>query len=383
MSTVIVLAFCCATLPAVLWVWNMLLYREPQIGSCAESGGCSLPGAISVLIPARNEEHVIAASLTSLLASRGVEIEIVVLDDASTDRTAEIVRGFAEKDTRVRLRSSPPLPHGWNGKQHACHALAQAARFDILCFLDADVRLAPEALVSMASFLSRSNSDLVSGFPRQETESPLECLLLPLIHFVLLSYLPLAGMRSLPAPGFAVGCGQFLMARRAAYRKTGGHAEIRATMHDGLLLPQLFRRNGLRTDIADLTYLATCRMYHNASEVWRGLAKNATEGMAAPARILPFTFLLFCGQVLPLLLAISVVIWPASYSDGARSLILAALAASYIPRLVSVWKYRQSLSSALLHPLGVTVLLLLQWYALLGKLAGQRVTWKERAYRLG
>ena len=282
MSTVIVLAFCCATLPAVLWVWNMLLYREPQIGSCAESGGCSLPSAISVLIPARNEEHVIAASLTSLLASRGVEIEIVVLDDASTDRTAEIVRGFAEKDTRVRLRSSPPLPHGWNGKQHACHALAQAARFDVLCFLDADVRLGPEALVSMASFLSRSGSDLVSGFPRQETESPLECLLLPLIHFVLLSYLPLAGMRSLPAPGFAVGCGQFLMARRAAYRKSGGHAEIRATMHDGLLLPQLFRRNGLRTDIADLTYLATCRMYHNASEVWRGLAKNATEGMAAP-----------------------------------------------------------------------------------------------------
>ncbi len=383
MSTVIVLAFCCATLPAVLWVWNMLLYREPQMGSCAESGSCSLPSAISVLIPARNEEHVIAASLTSLLASRGVEIEIVVLDDASTDRTAEIVRGFAEKDTRVRLRSSPPLPHGWNGKQHACHALAQAARFEVLCFLDADVRLAPEALVSMASFLSRSGSDLVSGFPRQETESLLECLLLPLIHFVLLSYLPLAGMRSLPAPGFAVGCGQFLMVRREAYRKTGGHAEIRATMHDGLLLPQLFRRNGLRTDIADLTYLATCRMYHNASEVWRGLAKNATEGMAAPARILPFTFLLFCGQVLPLLLAISVVIWPASYSDGARSLILAALAASYIPRLVSVWKYRQSLSSALLHPLGVTVLLLLQWYALLGKLAGQQVTWKERAYRLG
>jgi hypothetical protein len=82
------------------------------------------------------------------------------------------------------------------------------------------------------------------------------------------------------------------MVRREAYRKTGGHAQIRTTMHDGLLLPQLFRRHGLRTDIADLTHLATCRMYHNASEVWQGLAKNATEGMAAPARILPFTFLL-------------------------------------------------------------------------------------------
>jgi glycosyltransferase involved in cell wall biosynthesis len=383
MSMVIVLAFCCATAPAVLWVWNMLLYREPEFGSCADTGSCSLPTAVSVLIPARNEERVIAASLESLLASRGVEIEIVVLDDASTDRTAEIVRGFAEKDARVRLRTSAPLPRGWNGKQHACYSLAAAARSEILCFLDADVRLAPEALASMAAFLRSSGSDLVSGFPRQETDSPLECLLLPLIHFVLLSYLPLAGMRALSASGFAAGCGQFLMVSRDAYRKSGGHAEIRTTMHDGLLLPQLFRRHGLRTDIADLTHLATCRMYHNASEVWRGLAKNATEGMASPARILPFTFLLFCGQVLPVLLAISVVIAPASYSHGARSLILAALAASFFPRLLSVWKYRQSLYSALVHPLGVSVLLLLQWYALLRKIAGQQVTWKERAYRLG
>lgn len=383
MSVVIVLAFCCAMAPALLWVWNMLLYREPQLGSCAETGSCALPAAVSVLIPARNEERVIAASLASLLDSRGVEMEVVVLDDASTDRTAEIVRGFAEKDARVRLRTSPPLPSGWNGKQHAGYSLAAAARSEILCFLDADVRLEPEALASMVAFLRRSGSDLVSGFPRQETASPLECLLLPLIHFVLLSYLPLAGMRALSMPGFAVGCGQFLMVRREAYRTSGGHAAIRATMHDGLLLPHLFRRHGLRTDIADLTHLATCRMYHNASEVWRGLEKNATEGMAMPIRILPFTFLLFCGQILPLLLAISVVIAPASYSHGARSLILAALAASFVPRLLSVWKYRQSLYSALVHPLGVGVLLVLQWYALLRKIAGQQVTWKERAYRVG
>ena len=91
------LAFCCAAVPAVLWVWNMLLYREPGAGSCAEMGHCVLPDAVSVLIPARNEERVIAASLTSLLASRGVQIEIIVLDDASTDRTAEIVLSFAAR----------------------------------------------------------------------------------------------------------------------------------------------------------------------------------------------------------------------------------------------------------------------------------------------
>jgi hypothetical protein len=235
----------------------------------------------------------------------------------------------------------------------------------------------------MAVFLLRSGSDLVSGFPRQETETPLEWLLLPLIHFVLLSYLPLAGMRALSAPGLAAGCGQFLMVRRDAYRKSGGHAQIRTTMHDGLLLPQLFRRHGLRTDIADLTYLATCRMYHSASEVWQGLAKNATEGMAAPARILPFTFLLFCGQILPLLLALSLWLTPGSFSAHARSLIYIALAASFLPRLLSVWRYRQPLISACLHPLGVAVLLTLQWYALARKLAGHQVTWKERAYRMG
>jgi hypothetical protein len=190
-------------------------------------------------------------------------------------------------------------------------------------------------------------------------------------------------MRAWPAPSFAVGCGQFLMVRRDAYRKTGGHAQIRTTMHDGLLLPQLFRRHGLRTDIADLTHLATCRMYRSASEVWQGLAKNATEGMAAPARILPFTFLLFCGQILPVLLAISLAIAPASYGDNARAFIVASLAASFLPRLLSVWKYRQPLLSACLHPLGVAILLTIQWYALLRKLAGQQVTWKERAYRMG
>jgi glycosyltransferase involved in cell wall biosynthesis len=379
MSVIIGVAFCCAIVPAMLWLWNMLLYREPGSGGCGETGACVLPDAVSVLIPARNEEAAIGASIASLLASRGVGIEITVLDDGSSDRTAEIVRRFANQDARVHLRSSPPLPRGWNGKQHACYALSAAASCEILCFLDADVRLEPEALARMSAFLLRSRSDLVSGFPRQETETALEWLLLPLIHFVLLSYLPLAGMRTFSAPGFAAGCGQFLMVRRDSYRKSGGHAQIRTTMHDGLLLPQLFRRHGLRTDIADLTHLATCRMYHNAVEVWRGLAKNATEGMAAPARILPFTLLLFCGQILPLLL----LVLPIAYSARERSLILVAVAASFLPRLYSVWKYRQPLASALLHPLGVALLLVLQWYALLGKLAGQRVTWKERAYRMG
>src|ERR1700761_3221691 len=164
MSIIVGAAFCCATVPAILWLWNMLLYREPAVGGGGQSG-CVLPGAVSVLIPARNEERAIGSLVESLLASRGVEIEIIVLDDGSTDRTADAVRSFAARDARVQLRSSPPLPHDWNGKQHACHTLAGLAKYEILCFLDADLRLEPDALAYMSAFLLRSQSDLVSGFP--------------------------------------------------------------------------------------------------------------------------------------------------------------------------------------------------------------------------
>ena len=132
---------------------------------------------------------------------------------------------------------------------------------------------------------------LVSGFPRQLTGSPLEWLLIPLIHFVLLGFLPLARMRKTTDPAFAAGCGQFFLCDREAYFKTGGHSGIKLTMHDGLRLPRLFREHGYRTDLADLTPLASVRMYTNTRDTWQGLAKNATEGIAAPGRIVPISII--------------------------------------------------------------------------------------------
>ncbi len=115
----------------------------------------------------------------------------------------------------------------------------------------------------------------------------LERLVIPLIHFVLLGFLPLARMRASRSPAYAAGCGQLFLARREAYEKMGGHAVIRTSLHDGLTLPAAFRRAGLATDLFDATDVASCRMYHGAGELWRGLAKNATEGIAHPARIGP------------------------------------------------------------------------------------------------
>jgi glycosyltransferase involved in cell wall biosynthesis len=369
-------AMLCSLAPAVLFCVNWRRYLPPH-----KAGSQYLP-TLSVLIPARDEEGGIARAVDSVLASTGVTFEVIVMDDGSVDRTADIVEAIAKKDSRVRLERTRTLPVGWNGKQHACWALAHTAKHELLCFVDADVRLSPECLSRMAALLKRGRWGLVSGFPQQVTETWLERLLLPLIHFVLLGFLPVERMRNTTDPAFAAGCGQFILVRREEYFACGGHAEIKSTMHDGLLLPRLFRQHGYRTDLADLTDLATCRMYCNAGQVWRGLAKNATEGLGAPVRILPISLLLFLGQIVPFVLAAW--LWQVGgYSAWETVYVLVAITGAWMPRFMAAYRFRQNWLGAWLHPLGVGALLALQWYALVRKLTGGSIRWKARSYSKG
>jgi hypothetical protein len=185
-------------------------------------------------------------------------------------------------------------------------------------------------------------------------------------------------MRRSLHPAYGVGCGQLFLARREAYEKAGGHAAIRSSIHDGVDLPRAFRREGLATDLFDATDAASCRMYRNAGEVWRGLGKNATQGLAAPGKIVPATVLLLAGQVMPpVLLGLALAGWiPATVLVPAG---IGALAAWW-PRLAAVRRFRQPLDGALLHPLAIVVFLVLQWTALAGKLLGRPARWKGRAY---
>jgi hypothetical protein len=377
-------SFASAVVPAVLFVMNLRRYRAPQ--------GSAVGAHVAVLIPARDEERNIADCVQSVLANQDVNLEVFVLDDASTDRTGEIVSALAIRDARVRLVKSQPLPLGWNGKQRACWLLAQEATASLLIFLDADVRLAPETLSRCVGQMQASKIALLSGFPRQITATWMERTLLPLIHFVLLGFLPMGRMRSTTDPACSAGCGQFFLAEREAYFASGGHAAIRETRHDGLRLPKLFREHGYRTDIFDLTTLAEVRMYDSARTVWLGLAKNATEGIATPVRIVPFTVLLLLGQVLPILLFVGMAMLCAEFlvvgatfdqpvlAGSVGLAIMLAFVASYLPRVLAIRRFRQPAVSALLHPLGILLLLSVQWYALILKLFGKPVAWRSRSY---
>ena len=365
------IALALALAPVLVGAINLGLYRRPPRASVGTA-------ALSVLIPARDEAANIGDALRSVLANRDLELEVVVLDDESRDDTAAIVGALAEEDPRVRLARAPALPPGWSGKQHACHVLAGLAKHGRLVFMDADVRLAPDALGRMGGFLDRGGAKLASGFPRELTGGLGEALVIPLIHFLLLGYLPVWAMRRGLSPGLGAGCGQLFIADREAYREAGGHAAIRASLHDGIKLPRAFRASGHMTDLFDATDLADCRMYSGLGEVWAGFSKNATEGMATPRALPLWTVLLFGGQVLPFLLLAAA--GPLGWGSPVALLGGIAAGAALAFRLVMARRFRQSVPAALLHPLGILLVLAIQWTALVRARRGRPATWRGRSY---
>jgi hypothetical protein len=376
--TILVLAWLglvLASIPALLTWANLPLFRR------APPRDPTAPWPqVSVLVPARNEEAAIGRLLTDLRASDGVDLEIVILDDASEDGTAEIVATAAALDPRVRLVRGGPPPAGWCGKQHACWQLAAAARHDTWVFCDVDVQPTPDAIARSVAALDAADAALASGFPRQVTGSFLEWLLLPLIHFVLLGFLPLGRSRQVASPSLAAGCGQWFVTRRADYERAGGHAAIRASLHDGVKLPRAYRRAGLQTDIFDATDIVSCRMYETSRAVWQGLSKNATEGVGSPTTILPFTILLGGGQILPfVVLGQGLVTRFAGWPIGTAAVASAAVGLAYLPRFLDALRFGQSLSSAAAHPLGIAVFLGIQWVALARKALGLRTSWRGRS----
>lgn len=381
-SSLAVVAFLFASIPTFVFFRNIAVFRRlPNDSQTPTAKPSNLP-RVSVLIPARNEENAIGPCIESVLTASGsgLDVEVVVLDDHSEDATADRVRKLSQQDPRVRLESANPLPTGWCGKQHACAQLAELAQHELLIFLDADVRLSNSAVIRMAYEYTKADVGLLSGFPRQRTESPAEQLLIPLIHFVLLGFLSLRRMRGSTHPAFGAGCGQLFITSKTAYARSGGHAQIRRSLHDGLKLPRLYREHGMATDLFDGTDIASCRMYYNAREVWDGLKKNATEGVANPKLIVPVTAILLLGQVLPFVLLVLVLTSMVKISALTWVPILLACGAALLPRILSAFRYQQPILGALFHPVAIVCFLLIQWSAFVGSFSKRTVSWKGRPY---
>lgn len=266
-------------LPAAPWLapWFMfirLARREPDLARFAPRAG----RLVSLIIPARNESDNIATVLKSVLASSYQPLEIIVVDDRSTDDTADIVRRFAAGDPRVKLIEGAELPAGWYGKPWACVQGFRAARGELICFTDADTRHQPELLGHAVGALEAEQADLVTVAPRQLSLTFWERLVMPQIWLLL-------GFRFHPRlvnqarrTRDVIANGQFILVTRAAYQRVGTHEVVKHEVAEDLALAQAFFRKGEKLFFAFAETLMETRMYQSLGQMIEGWSKNVYLG---------------------------------------------------------------------------------------------------------
>jgi cellulose synthase/poly-beta-1,6-N-acetylglucosamine synthase-like glycosyltransferase len=351
-------------------VWNVQVVRRPPPRRWPPDAPL-----ISVLVPARDEAASIGACVDALLAQDYPNLEIIVLDDDSTDGTA----GLAGRDPRVHVAAGAPWPIGWTGKNWACHQLAARARGEVLCFVDADTFLSPDALSRAAGELHDDDLGLVSMLLKTDTGTVAEVVLMPMVNHALLALLPAALMERPSHPNLAVALGPFVMVRRAAYIAAGGHSAAPEHIVDDVQLARAVKAAGHRVALRNGTTLVHTRWYTGFREIWDGFSKNAYGGLAyrpgvalaallivAPALLLPFLRL---GAGLTIGGAIAI---PALQV----SLILST-------RAITSRVGRDPLWSIALHPVMIAV-----WAGALARSmmlarTGREIEWKGRKYATG
>lgn len=230
---------------------------------------------VSVLVPARDEARRIGPTIDSLLAQQGVvDLEILVLDDCSTDGTGEEVKARADGDPRLTVLSGSPLPAGWLGKPHACAQLSAASTGSVLCFVDADVTLAPTAVAAATQLLRSSGLAAISPYPRQRADGIGPRLVQPIIEWSWLTTLPLGVAERSPRPSLAAATGQFFVVDREAYLAAGGHGAVATAVLDDVELLRAIKRSGGRGVAVDGSMHAQCRMYESWPDLRDGYTKS-------------------------------------------------------------------------------------------------------------
>lgn len=311
--------------------------------------------SVSVLIPARNEEATIAASVRAAFASSHDVLEVVVYEDGSTDDTARILQELGEEfGERLRVVPGHGLPAGWVGKPHACHQLSKLARGDVLLFVDADTTLQPGGVARVLSLLDRLRLDLLTAVPRQRTETFWEHTVLPLLHLTYTSWLPMLLVHNTRNTSFLAANGQILAMRRSTRDTLDGFAGVQNEVVDDMALCRLAKQQGLRVAFADGHRIATCRMYTSFGEIWEGFSKNLYEGLGERSVLLLGVITVYGMAFIAPYVALAAGL---AGAPGALLPGLVGVGLNLAVRVLLAARWGHRLWSVLLHPLAVLVLI--------------------------
>ena len=353
---------------ALVLAWEMPRWDPEGPGERAPS-----PPSVSVVNAARNEEDDLPGTLDALLAQEYPNLEILVVEDGSTDGTRRVIDARAP---RVRCVVPAPLPNGWVGKNWACWTGARAVSGEWILFLDADVRLHPACVGTTLAWAERERADLVTLAPRVETVSFWERVVLPFYVQMVLTYFRAPHVNRDRSKA-AMANGQYWLTRRATYFELGGHEAVASIVLEDVAIARRYRAAGRRLRIAWAPDLAVTRMYRDRKEMFEGLLKNVHGFEYSIARQVGLSSALFGLYLLPLGLL------PLALVEGNLALVglgaflwvaLFGKHAGFARAVGSPARY------GLLFPLAVGFYLVLFATSLTRAIRGRPVRWKGRSY---
>ncbi len=364
---------------ALFYAWRSLRMLRGWIRVPAVHAMDDAP-SLSVIVPARNEERNIDACVRSLVAQRGTDVEVIVVDDRSTDGTRAILAKLEAEFANLRVVDGAPLPAGWVGKPWACAQGAACAHGSWLLFTDADSRHEPHASVSTLAFARAQRADAITIMTGQDMLTLGEQAALPaILGLVVFATGPLEAVNDPRRPDRALANGQYVMIARDAYEALGGHGAVRGEIVEDIEFARHLKRDGrFRLLVAEGTRLVHVRMYRSLRELWDGFTKNmylAARGNLAG--LLGGT--LFCASlsVLPPLLAL------ASARERDRPAAVEALAVTGV--VIAVAAYGADYVSmprriAIYTPFGLALFGLIALNSTRRALTGQGFEWRGRTY---
>jgi chlorobactene glucosyltransferase len=380
-------------LAGVLGVWlsrAVTVYSEKGRGpvlSRKSHFGAADQGLVSVIVPAKDEEANIGAALETILAQDYPNIEIIVVDDRSTDGTAEVVRRVAERDGRVRLVEVKELAAGWFGKPHAMHAGAREARGEWLLFVDADCRQAPHSVRVGVGFCAAEGGEMLSLWPVLEMHGFWENAVQPVAGSVLVAWFR-PGWVNDPRRRTAFANGQYILIRRSTYEAVGGHGAVRAKVVEDIAFARHVKGHGHRLLNAIGQDIFTTRMYDSLRAMWKGWTRIFYGAFEGVGRMVGVLFLTFFFTLLPFaVFAVSA----AALAVGAGGWWIWTVLAASLATVAAIFVTMRRLFIAgcgnpwylALYPLAVVMVMAFEAGALARALGLGAVTWRGTTYKGG
>ncbi|HXC47044.1 MAG TPA: glycosyltransferase [Candidatus Sulfotelmatobacter sp.] len=337
-------------------------------------------GCVSAIVPARNEESVVAACVESLAVQKEIA-EIFVIDDQSSDRTAEIVRSLSAQKPNVRLLEATELPPGWVGKNNAVWIGTKEARGEWLLFTDADAVHAPDSAAKALAIASENDAALVSFSPKQEMQTWYEKAVVPYVFTRLNSRFQFADVNDLKNTAAAAN-GQFILIRRDVYDAVGGHASVASEILEDVALATKVKAAGYRIWFGSGKGIVRVRMYRTFAAMWEGWKKNLYSLMGEKPRAAKAEVAL---ALLPILLTLLAAVGVAGFTG---SILLATIVIS-MGLLGILIAYDAELESSGFSPRllvygipGRILFAAVLWASFRSHRRG-RLEWKGRAYPAG